>query len=181
MLIKGTAVIGRKKALAKEFGEERLKAFLDGQDPCFQNVLSSTWFEIDKFLALQEAIVAHFFDGNEQALFKYGEESANWALREGPYSTFAATKNVRRFAEEVIPLVWSAYYSEGEARAQVDENIVHYRIGHLPKMHVHFELVVMGWMKKALEIVTAHPVIAKKIQGAVPGATEIYYQFFITT
>jgi hypothetical protein len=177
MLIKGTAVIGRKKALAKAFGEERLKAFLDGQDPCFQNVLPSTWFEIDKFLALQDAIVAHFFDGNEQTLFKYGEESANWALREGPYSTFAASKNVRRFAEEVIPLVWSAYYSEGEARVQVKEN---YWIGHLPRMHVHFELVVMGWMKKALEIVSKRPVIAKKIQGAEPGATEIYYQFVIT-
>lgn len=179
MFVKGTAVLARREAVVRAFGEKRWDAFVATQDPTFRRVLATDRIDAHKYLQLQEAMVRQFFGNDPNALFTIGEKSAEWALREGPYQSFVTGKNVARFAESVMPAAWRAYYSEGNVVANVQDQTVHVRIRDLPVMHPHFELAAMGWFKRALEIVSGKSVRAQPVTRAAPGATEIYYRLAI--
>ncbi len=176
MFVKGTAVLARRDAIVHAFGEKRWDEFVATQEPAFRRVLATDRIDVHKFLSLQEALVKQFYRNDPSALFAFGEKSAEWALRQGPYQSFAAGKNVATFATTVMPAVWRAYYSEGSVVAETKDQTVHVRIRDLPVMHLHFELAAMGWFKRALEIVSGKMVRAQPVTRAAPGAKEIYYQ-----
>jgi hypothetical protein len=179
MFVKGTAFLGRRSAIVQAFGEERWKTFLAMQDPVFRDVLPTTRIDVHKFLALQDAILKEFFNNDFNMLFAYGEKSAEWALVEGPYKTFIRDKDLARFVKEVLPFTWGVYYSEGSSTPTLEGNTVHLRVHDLPVMHPYFEYVVMGWVKRALELVTGKRVKAEPVLRAKPSAKEIYYRFVI--
>ena len=179
MFVKGTAVIARRDAVVSAFGEKRWNEFVATQDPAFRKVIATDRIDVHKYLQLQEAMLKEFYRNDPKALVTFGEKSAEWALREGPYQSFAAGKNIATFATAVMPAVWRTYYSEGSLVAETRDQTVHVHIHDLPVMHQHLELGAMAWFRRALEIVTGKLVRAQPIIRAAPGAREIYYQFTI--
>lgn len=177
MFVKGTAVLARRDSVVQAFGQQRWDAFVATQGPTFRRLLATDRIDMHEFLKFQEAILKQFFKGDPNALVTLGEKSAEWALREGPYKVFVTGKDVEKFAATVMAAVWRAYYSEGNAVAELKDQTVHVRISDVPVMHPHLELASMGWFKRALEIVSGGPVRAEPVTRATPGATEIYYRF----
>lgn len=80
MFVKGTAVLARRDAIVRTFGEKRWEEFVATQDPAFRRVLATDRVDVHKFLQLQEAMLKQFYRNDPNALVTLGEKSAEWAL-----------------------------------------------------------------------------------------------------
>lgn len=82
-----------------------------------------------------------------------GEKSAEYSLIEGPYKIFIKSKEIEKFAKETIPLIWTTFYTKGKLDSSIKNNIIDIKVVDLPVNHLYFEMVVMGYVKRALELV----------------------------
>lgn len=102
MHVKGNAWLARSEYLQKSFGEERWKGFLKDQAKATpflrQPVLPISRIEAAEFLAVNDAIVKQFYGGDQQAYWRFGEQSADWALR-NQLRTLFQPKEGRRFLQ----------------------------------------------------------------------------------
>lgn len=156
MNVKGTALIARRQIVVAEFGEEAWESFfakLAHADPTLDGVLPITSIPVANFLAFSNALVDEFYRGDQKVHWRFGEESAEWALTEGPYAHFRVSRDVRAFLR-ATPMLWKAYYSEGSFEASMDPE-GKYVQAHIecPIRHLHFEYSVMGFTSRALELV----------------------------
>jgi hypothetical protein len=185
MEVKGTFFAGRKAFITQQFGEPRWSQFiasLSEQEPLFGDpILVTTRVPVSAYLTFQEALIREFFDGNEEAYWTIGEKSAEWALTEGPYKSFRNNpQSVERFIMQSLPLLWSAYYTKGRIEVQLVTNVVQFRIYSLPVSHISFEYTVIGWVKKAMQMIGLRAVTLKRLQGISIGDREIEYRISFT-
>ncbi len=183
MEVKGAAFVGRKDAIIKQFGEGAWNEFIGRmgeKEPFFKNsILSTTTIPAEKFLQFSDEVVKEFFKGDQKAYWTLGEKTAEYALVNGPYKIYLATKDVKTFIEERFSSVWNMYYNEGRWVAKVEGNLVDAAVVDVPISHVYFEYTVMGFAKKGIELVGAKVIETKRIQGPSMGSKDIHYNFII--
>lgn len=84
MHVKGNAWLSRLEAMEKAFGAERWKAFLQAWSPrvpfLATPVMPISRLPVVDFLTVHDALVKEFYGGDEQAYWRFGESSAEWAL-----------------------------------------------------------------------------------------------------
>jgi hypothetical protein len=185
MEVKGSFFAGRKAFITQQFGEPRWSQFLEAlseQEPVFRDpILVTTQVPVSAYLTFQDALIREFFRGDEEAYWTIGEKSAEWALTEGPYKIYRDNpQSVERFIVQSLPLLWSAYYTKGRVEVQLVTNLIHFRIYCLPVSHISFEYTVLGWVKKALQMIGLRAVTLKRIQGISTGDREIEYRISFT-
>ncbi len=167
MEVKGVAFLARKQSIINKFGEEKWKQFMNKlkeEDNYFNTtILATTWIPVEKFLKFQDAVTNEFFGGDNTTLWELGEQSAEYGLKEGPYKVFIQNKDVRKFTEQAVPMIWSSYYTEGQMIAKYDGTKVDIIVKDLPVKHAYFEFVPMGYVKRAYEIISGKSVKLKKI------------------
>lgn len=185
MHVKGTAFVARRSFLISEFGQDAFDTFFAAwraDEPEFADeIIPISTIEVSAFLRFADAVVKHFFDGRSATHWKLGRASAEWALREGPYKAFFQTQNYSDFLR-TAPALWKAYYSEGKFEATWDEKerrvdaVIELPVEH---KHPHFELNVMGYLHRALELIGAKVSDSDSIESFLEGDDRVHYMFLI--
>ncbi len=165
MKIKGTTFAARRDWITRKYGKEAWEKFISEyakKEPFFERkILPTSLIPADLFLKFNEAVINYFYPNKkrEEVLWEMGRESAEWAFYEGPYQTFLKKRDVKDFFENTLPLLWNLYYTEGrvsEAKCQDDHCIV--TIEDVPIKNDYFELTVMSFIERALELITEREV-----------------------
>lgn len=183
MKIKGTAFITRKKFIINNFGERKWNSFIAKvreKEPYFNNtILTINHIPAEKFLFFQEQFVKEFYNNNENVYWTLGEESANWALTEGPYAPYLNSRDLNHFVVNKLPLIWKSYFTEGELKGKIKGDKVIIKIKGITVKHIYFEKLIMGYVKRSLELFLNKNVTYKKIKGIFDKGKEVIYEFYI--
>jgi hypothetical protein len=185
MEVKGSFFAGRKALITHQFGEERWAQFIEAlseKEPIFRDpILVTTLVPVEAYLTFQDTLIREFFRGDEEAYWTIGEKSAEWALTEGPYKSHRSNApSIEKFILQSLPLLWSAYYTKGRIEVELITNVVNLRIFALPVRHISFEYTVLGFVKKALQMLGLRAVTLKRLQGISAGDREIEYRISFT-
>jgi hypothetical protein len=181
MEVKGTAFLARKAMLEREIGAERFAELLRTaaqRDAVFgAPILATTRIPIDAFIRFNEIIVKRVYDGDEQSYFRFGEQSAAWALS-GPYKHLVDHRSIDEFVESAA-LIYRNYFTEGEARATRRGRVVELRIDGIPRRwgHAYFEYAITGYFGRGLEVVSGAPVEMHAVKGFVRGDDRVAYEY----
>jgi len=181
MQVKGTAIIARQLTIVAEFGSEAWRDFFDAYAEVAPElaggVLPVSAISAETFLDFSDALVRRFYAGDAWIYWRFGTDSASWALTEGPYANFLGTRDLRAFLK-VAPALWQAYYSDGHFEAGLEPDAAHVwaRI-ESPVHHVHFEYSVMGFVERALELVGADVRGHEVIHSYSRGDDDVHYRF----
>jgi hypothetical protein len=181
MDVKGSFFVGRKAFIVEHFGEERWSRFIARMaplEPVFGDpILVTTLIPVKAYFTFNEELIKEFFNNDDEAYWTIGEKSAEWALTEGPYKNFRNNPHsVRKFIEQFFPLIWTAYYTEGRVESLMSGNEAYIWIADLPVRHLSIEYAVLGWAKRALELVGLKRVAMERIRGISAGDRDIYYR-----
>ncbi len=179
--VKGTAFLARRAFLVGAFGQDAWDAFFDtwrANEPAFaDDIIAVTSLPVEPFLRLNDAVVDEFYDGEAQTHWLFGQASAEWALREGPYKAFFRSGAVANFLR-TSPTLWRAYYSAGSFRVDwnADTRIADAHI-EVSTPHVHFEFNVMGYLSRAIELTGETVVRQDVVAGFSRGDSHVHYRF----
>ncbi|HEY1098506.1 MAG TPA: hypothetical protein VGF99_06245 [Myxococcota bacterium] len=182
MKAKGSFFVGRRTFIVERFGEERWKQFvikLGAEHKAFaQPILVTSLVPVEDYALFQEAVAREFFDGDEQSFWLMGEAAAKWALVDGPYAALGRDKDYKGILAK-LPLVWTMYFTDG--RLDVADHGTHasfHIVGNrLP--HISVEYAVMGFARKALEMVGKKPKTQKRLRGVKDGdGSDVQYEFW---
>ena len=177
MLIKGTAFLSKKHQIVRMKGEAAWNQFMQqlaGKDAFFdQTILATTLIPYRTFLWFQDQMLAWFFDGEIDAYWMIGARSADWALKEGPYKSYLANRDIAGFVAR-FPNLWSTYFTVSEAKTSMTGNLIEVRAFGLPVWHPYFEYLVMGYFKRGLELLGA-TVEEQRVSPA--RALDFHYRF----
>jgi hypothetical protein len=180
--IKGSALLARKEIITRRFGVAAWQSLLSDmarEHACFRTpVVAASLLPVREFLEFHDELLRRFYRGEPRAYFELGEESARWALVEGPYRKFLARKDVEAFVAS-IPNLSNAYWERSGVSyaAALDGGVVELRVAGLPLWHPYFEYLVVGYIRTALELLQGKPVESERIIG---GSGEAYtYRFHL--
>jgi hypothetical protein len=181
MKAKGSFFAGRRSFIVQQFGEARWNAFIDKlakTNPTFKSpILPTTTIPIDDYIAFNESLIAELFAGNTRSYWTFGEKAGEWALTEGPYKHF---RNNSKTVDELVkklPLIWSAYFTDGELVVSLNGREIDARLVDLPVWHLSFEYATMGFLKRAVELAGASTVTPHRLEGVSAGQKAIHYRF----
>ena len=181
MDVKGSFFVGRKAFIVEQFGEERWARFIERMariEPIFgEPIVVTTLVPGHAYLAFNQELIKEFWNGKDEAYWTIGEKSADWALTEGPYKNFRNNPHsVRKFVEQFFPRIYTAYFTEGRLEALLSGNEAFIWLADLPIQHVSIEYAILGWAKRALELVGVKKVVMQRIRGISAGDRDIYYR-----
>ncbi len=182
MNVKGLSFLPTRSQLIYEFGEERWNDFFESfkvSHPYFdQVILATTEIPMEKYISFIDAMLKEFYNGDEKIYWRLGRLSAKFTLSEkGPFHAFVRSKREpKEFLSKILHRLWDMNFTGGNAKNEVEGNILHAYIYDLPKYHIYFEYVVMGYIEKALEIIGAKVKEITKVKGT---AKEIHYKFVL--
>lgn len=184
MQVKGTAFLARRALLEKDVGSARVGDFIAAfraKDPDFPYpVLPTTSIPIERFLALNDAIVRELYDGDEASYWRFGRMSGEWALTEGPYRRIREQKSLPEFVASG-PALYRNYFTEGRARTQMNPSsgAVEIWIEGIPPRfhHVYFEYSIVGYFERGLELVSGKPVKETRLSGFSAGDDHVHYRY----
>ena len=180
MKIKGTAFLGRKVYLIKAFGPETWENILNEaaeEIPFFKReVLPITLIEADDFLKFNDFVVAKLYQGDKSVYWTFGDESAKWALTEGPLKAFVSSKKIEMFIG-TVPHMWKSYYTEGEASVrEVEKNQFDVQISGVETRHIYYEYTTYGFLRTGLLLAGASDVKLDCVRGFSRGDTDALYR-----
>lgn len=181
MHVKGNAWLARSEYLQKTFGDQRWKAFLATQKQVpflQQQVLPISRIEAAEFLAVNDAIVRHFYAGDQQVYWRFGEQSAEWALR-NQLRTLFQPKEGRRFLQ-FSPTIYKGYFDGGELVTEAAGPDVDLVIRGVEPRHVYFEFSILGFAAGGLRVLEV-PCEPKCVLGYSKGDTEVRYRFAVAS
>jgi hypothetical protein len=181
MNVKGVFYVVTKASMTTAFGEERWKAFmtkLAEKDKYFSTVIMSiTLIPLEKLFVIFDEMCKEFFNNDRMQYEMFGKAGAQYALSpEGPYKSYMLTKDIKQFVEFVMPKLWSTYFDEGIATAQLENNVAHLKITGLQIKNIYFEYLIMGYFQKALRLF-GKKTVAKRLRSIASGDEDIYFQF----
>lgn len=178
MHVKGTAWLARDEAMTKAFGEARWRAFLERLRPrapfLATPVMPISRIPVEPFLAVHDALVDEFYDGDTQAYWRFGETSAEWALQHQLRDLFAAGEG-RRFLQ-FSPTIYKGYFDGGELVAEPSRSDVTLVIRGVEPAHVYFEFSIIGFAAGGLRVLGV-PCEPACVKGFSRGDAEVRYRF----
>lgn len=182
MFVKGTAYIARAAHLKRELGEKAWETFIQEystrNDTFSRTMLATTQIDVHDFIDLNDAVIHRFFDGDYRTYLRFGEESADWALRTGPYRKLFLAHDLNAFIERQ-PVVFRLYYSLGESHSHLEGNVVDYRIEIPPPYrHVYLEYSPVGYLRRGLELLGFKIRKTRCLQGFSRGDSRVHYRLF---
>jgi AraC-like DNA-binding protein len=179
MRVYGAALLARKHVVTKHFGERKwseLFSDMAARFPYFTHpVIASSIIPLPEFISFHDELVRRFFSGDSHAYSLLGEESARWAMTEGPYRAFMAGKDFEGLSR-TFPETWSMYFAETSSYCTtlVQENSVEFEVFNLPIWHPYFEHFVVGYFKGVLDMICANPIYVARLSG---GGKQYRYRF----
>ncbi len=182
MNVKGFTFTATEDGITSRFGEERWKDFYQrfkASHPKFPNsILPTSQIPADLYLALQDAVVSEFHNGDEKIFWKFGERAARNTLSEkGPFHIYVKRKREPKdFITNVLGRIWNMFYDEGSVKYEVEGNIAHLYILDMPLYHLYFEYSTVGYVVKALEIMEVSVKETIKVKGS---AKETHYKLIL--
>jgi len=181
MNVKGIIFLTGKTAIISVFGDERWNAFvpkLAAKDKFFSNmIMSVTPIPIDKFILFLDELVKELFNNDFMQYVTFGKVAAQFALSpDGLYKSYMLTKDLKQFAESVLPALYTTYFTEGMVTARIENDIVHIKITGPPVKHNYFEYLIMGFFLKAFKIFGKKG-IANRVKSVAAGDDFIYYTY----
>jgi hypothetical protein len=181
--IKGSALLARREIVTRRFGADawaRLVADMAAVYPYFHShLMASSLVPVPEFLAFHDELLRRFYPDDDGIYFRLGEESAAWALTEGPYKNFMARKDVASFVGSAANLS-NAYWAEAACvyTAVLEGDVVDFQVAGIPYWHPYFEYLVAGYVKGALEMLCGNRVTAECVKGG--SGTEYHYRFHLS-
>lgn len=183
MNVRGAAFLARKALLTREKGEAAWREFVTRyaqKDPFFKEpVLAITNIPAEKFLAFNDALVQRFHFGEPDAYWTLGEKSAEWAFGEGQMKGVFKPGEYRRFLFGASA-IWSSYFDSGSYKVSNGAGYTDVTIRDVPLKHPYFELSVMGFLKRGVELLGAHDVKYERLSGPSKGDDLIHYRFWVS-
>ncbi len=182
--VKGTAYLARLKLLQEKLGDQGAADFVSryrvGHPEFPEKVLPTTRLPIEMFLAFTDAIVGQVYDGDVGSLWEVGERSAEWSLQAGPYKNLLDLGEVERFVKRA-PVIWSNFFDEGSARADMQDGTVELWIEHLPPglSHPYLEFSVVGYFRRGIELLGGR-VEVERVAGFAAGDDYVHYRLRVT-
>jgi hypothetical protein len=181
MEAKGVAFISRKKMIENQFGAEKWNNFIGKialkKSYFKRNIMSTDLIPIEDFLYFTDEALKEFFNNDSKIYWMMGEKSAEYSLLEGPYKIFIKSKDIKSIVLNSFPMLWTTFYTKGRLESSMNNNIVDLKLVDLPISHDYFELVIMGYAKKALELVGAKNISYQAIKSIKNGDKEVHYRF----
>lgn len=181
MKVKGNAWLARCEVMEKSFGAEAWQAFLKEQLPLHAflrtPVMPISRIEVDDFLALHDKLVRRFYAGDEQAFWRFGESSAEWALQHQLRGLFSVGE-ARRFLG-FAPQIYKNYFDGGELVVEQQPSHVDLVIRGVSKPHVYFEYSIIGFAYGGIRVLQVD-VKPECIKGFSRGDDEVRYRFAVT-
>lgn len=180
MKIKGTAFLGRKVFVVKAFGQEKWDQLIEEVAeivPFYKReVMSITLIEAADFLKFNDFLVDKLYQGDKKIYWTFGDESARWALTEGPLKAFVSSKKIEMFIG-TVPHMWKAYYTEGEASVRgVDKNLFDVQISGVELKHLYYEFTTFGFLKTGILLAGATAVELDCVRGFSKGDSDVLYR-----
>jgi hypothetical protein len=167
-----------------QFGEEKWNSFLDkiaAKSNYFKKTIMSTdLIPINDFLYFTDEALKEFYNDNSKIYWVMGEKSAEYSLLDGPHKVFIKSKDFKSIVLNSFPLLWTSFYTKGRLESSFDNNVVELKIVDLPITHIYFELVVMGYANKALELMGAKNIKFEPLKTIKNNDKEIHYRFEFT-
>ncbi|MGV3620026.1 MAG: hypothetical protein ACO1OB_04375 [Archangium sp.] len=167
--------------MEKTVGPEKWAEFLKARTARFtflqSPVMPISRIEVKDFLTLHDELVDHFFDGDKQAYWRFGEQSAEWALQHQLRGLFSPGEG-RRFLQ-FAPQIFRNYFDGGELLSELGPTHTDLVIRGVEIPHVYFEYSVIGFAAgglRALEV-NAKP---ECIEGFSRGDDAVRYRFAVT-
>jgi len=185
MKVKGITFITRKQGIINKFGENRWEEFIKNfskEDSYFADnlILASTWIPAEHFLKFNDAVNNEFYGGDNSILWELGKDAADFALKEdGPYEVFVKNKDIKTFTDNYVSMIWNSHFSDGYMSAKFDGIKVDIIVSGLPLVHDYFEFLVMGYSKRAYEVVSGKNVKLNKIFDQDPNSAYHYEVIFL--
>ena len=175
--------IGRRTFITKRFGAERWDAFaaaLAAREPAFAKpILVTSLVPMEAYVVFQEACLKAFFAGDENAYWEMGEEAAVWALTDGPYAALATGKSYELLMSK-LPLVWTMYFTTGTLETAALPGVASFKIVGNELPHICIEYVVMGFARRAIEMVGKVTKETRRLRGIKDGdGSVVHYEFVI--
>jgi len=170
MKVRGLTILTRKVIITRRFGAEAwLQLYRDvaGAHRSFHSLITpEVLVPLSDYLAFHDELVRRFYKDDDGSHFALGQESARWALVDGPCKTFLDQKDLRGFVGS-FPEFWQTYFSETTSRseASLSGEAVEFKAFDLPQWHPYFEHFVMGYMTEVLEMFCANPIGATRLRG----------------
>ncbi len=181
MKVKGTAFKARENGIVKQFGKERWNEFIEKlsiKEPYFKkSIIATDLIPANAFLTFMEELVREFYSNDRKIYWQLGEKGAEWSIKEGPYRTFFANKDIENFAKTKVSSIWSMYFTEGKLTAEYTPEVIDVKITDVNVKHIYFEYLIMGYAQKSFEIVSGNQYEAKCITGIFSSSPVIHYKF----
>lgn len=180
MQVKGSFFAARRQFITERFGRKAwddLVSDMARVDAVFgKPILITSLLSGAPYAAFQEEICRRFFGGDENAYWTIGEAAAQWALTVGPYAQVARDGYAGLVSR--LPLVWSMYFTEGNAQATTLADGLRVRISGNALPHISVELGVMGFVARAVALVGTKVLPARRVVGVADGDGDvIHYDF----
>jgi hypothetical protein len=183
MNVKGTVYVTTKATVIEAFGEERWNKFmarLAEKDKYFKEniIMSITLIPLDKIIVLFDELIDECFNGDKNASYVlFGMIGGKWTLSPGgPYHSYLLTKDLKLFAETVLPKLWTTLFDGGLATARLENNVVYVKVIGFPIKHVYFEKFLMASFKQALKIFGKKS-NATMVKSLTAGDDHIYFKY----
>ncbi len=180
MKIKGFIFKVRQEFITQKFGLRKWNHFIERiskNESFFNNNISPiTIIPIEKFLYFEEELLNEFFNGDEKFYWLLGEDSAEYSFKQGPYQVYIKCKNIKKFLNDYLPILWNTYYSGRYIHVKVYKNIAHIYIKDIPYKHIRFEYTVMGFIQRTLKLMGFNKSILTKIKGFSSGDDWVHYK-----
>jgi len=101
--------LARKHIVTKQFGEGAwAELFKDvaTRFPYFaQPLLATSIIPLPEFISFHDELVRRFYAGRPESYFFLGEQSARWAVTEGPYKSFIDDKDLQALRQAGLKTV----------------------------------------------------------------------------
>ena len=135
-----------------------------------------------EFIKLNDAVIDRFYGGDKKTYFRFGEMSAEWALREGPYKELRIAKDYQACMKQTTG-IYSLYYSEGKAEAKVGKEVLDYWIRGVsrPYRNVYLEYTPAGYVRRGLQLTGCQVLDTQCVKGFSKGDDEVHYRFPLKT
>ncbi len=178
MKVRGLTILTRKVIVTRRFGTDawlQLYRDLASARPCFRALITpETLVPLPDYLAFHDELVRRFYQNDHVSHFALGQESARWALIDGPCKSFLEHKDLSRFVG-AFPKFWNTYFSDTSSRSEaaLTGDSVEFKTFDLPQWHPYFEHFVMGYMTEVLEMFCANPIGATRLRGG--GGNSYHY------
>ena len=170
MKVRGLTIVTRKMIVTRQFGADAWAGFyrdLSFAHPCFRSLITAdTLVPLPAYLSFHDELLRRFWADDEPSHFVLGQQSARWALIDGPYKTFLDKPDLARFVRS-FPELWRLYFADTASRSEValHGDGVDFKAFDLPERHPYLEHFVVGYMKEVLELFCANPIAATKVEG----------------